>query len=68
MGKVFVTDTESPVSAMAFVGCFAFYAGALTEILIQMRKDKFGSKCEKICPQHLPIRENLKLVASQFEG
>ena len=25
-------------------------------------------KCEKICPQHLPIRENLKLVASQFEG
>lgn len=25
-------------------------------------------KCEKICPQHLPIRENLKLVANQFEG
>ncbi len=25
-------------------------------------------KCEKICPQHLPIRENLKLVAKQFEG
>ena len=25
-------------------------------------------KCEKICPQHLPIRDNLKLVAKQFEG
>lgn len=24
-------------------------------------------KCEKVCPQHLPIRENLKLVAKQFE-
>ncbi|MCR5178710.1 MAG: aldo/keto reductase [Lachnospiraceae bacterium] len=23
-------------------------------------------KCEQICPQHLPIRENLKLVAAQF--
>lgn len=24
-------------------------------------------QCEKVCPQHLPIVENLKLVASQFE-
>ena len=24
-------------------------------------------KCEKICPQHLPIRSNLKIVAEQFE-
>lgn len=24
-------------------------------------------KCEKVCPQHLPIREDLKLVAGQFE-
>ena len=27
MGKIYVTDTEDPKSAMAFVGCFAFYAG-----------------------------------------
>ncbi|MCR5507659.1 MAG: aldo/keto reductase [Lachnospiraceae bacterium] len=25
-------------------------------------------KCERICPQHLPIRDNLKLVAAQFGG
>lgn len=25
-------------------------------------------KCERVCPQHLPIRENLKLVAEQFEN
>ena len=25
-------------------------------------------KCEKVCPQHLPIRDHLKLVAKQFEG
>ncbi len=25
------------------------------------------AKCEHICPQHLPIRENLKLVAEHFE-
>ena len=24
MGKIFVTDTDNPVSAMAFAGCFAF--------------------------------------------
>ena len=27
MGKVYVTDLEQPKSALAFVGCFAFFAG-----------------------------------------
>jgi len=27
MGKIYVTDFEKPQSALAFVGCFAFYAG-----------------------------------------
>ncbi len=27
MGKIFVTNKEAPKSAMAYVGCFAFYAG-----------------------------------------
>ena len=27
MGKIFVTDPYAPRSAMAFIGCFAFFAG-----------------------------------------
>lgn len=41
MGKVFVTDTESPVSAMAFVGCFAFYAGEPDRELLINKPDGF---------------------------
>lgn len=26
MGKIFVTNLDAPVSAMAYVGCFVFYA------------------------------------------
>ena len=36
--------------------------------VVKMPGDCIGcGKCERICPQHLPIRNNLKLVASQFE-
>ena len=34
MGKIFVTDLDSPKSAMAFVGCFAFYAGEPDKVLV----------------------------------
>ena len=34
MGKVFVTDLEKPQSALAFVGCFAFYGGAPDRALV----------------------------------
>ena len=34
MGKIYVTDWESPKSAMAFVGCFAFYAGEPNKELV----------------------------------
>ncbi|MBP5221599.1 MAG: GNAT family N-acetyltransferase, partial [Lachnospiraceae bacterium] len=27
MGKIYVTDPENPISALAFVGCFGFLAG-----------------------------------------
>ena len=41
MGKVFVTDPESPVSAMAFVGVFAFVAGEPDRELVINKPDGF---------------------------
>lgn len=40
MGKIFVTDPNSPISAMAYVGCFAFYAGEPDKELV-MAKPKW---------------------------
>ena len=41
MGKVFVTDLECPKSAMAFVGCFAFYAGEPDKELVATKPEGF---------------------------
>ncbi|MBQ6426445.1 MAG: GNAT family N-acetyltransferase [Clostridia bacterium] len=41
MGKVYVTDPETPVSAMAFAGCFAFYAGLPDKELICRKPEGF---------------------------
>ncbi len=41
MGKIFVTDLEAPRSAMAYVGCFAFYAGAPDKELAWNKPDGF---------------------------
>ena len=41
MGKIFVTDTEAPKSAMAYVGCFAFYAGEPDKELVINKPDGF---------------------------
>lgn len=41
MGKILVIDTDNPVSAMAFVGCFAFLAGEPDRELIINKPDGF---------------------------
>ena len=41
MGKVFVTDTENPRSALAFVGCFGFYAGKPDRELVKNKPEGF---------------------------
>ena len=41
MGKIFVTDKETPKSAMAYAGCFAFYAGEPDKELVRNKPDGF---------------------------
>ena len=41
MGEIFVTDPDFPVSAMAYVGCFAFYAGVPDKELVIAKPEGF---------------------------
>ncbi|MBQ6292795.1 MAG: GNAT family N-acetyltransferase [Lachnospiraceae bacterium] len=41
MGKIYVTDLEAPRSAMAFIGCFAFYAGVPDKELVRNKPAGF---------------------------
>lgn len=41
MGKVYVTDTENPESALAFVGCFGFFAGRPDRELVDYKPQGF---------------------------
>ena len=41
MGKIYVTDSDSPVSAMATVGCFVFYSGVPEKELVMAKPDGF---------------------------
>ena len=42
MGKIYVTDTEKPASALAFLGCFGFLAGKPDRALVAKRPDGFA--------------------------
>ncbi|MBR5009473.1 MAG: GNAT family N-acetyltransferase [Clostridia bacterium] len=42
MGRIFVTDTEHPGSALAFVGCFGFFAGEPDRELAGYRPEGFA--------------------------
>lgn len=41
MGKIYVTDTENPRSAFAFIGCFGFLAGEPDHELVLSKPDGF---------------------------
>lgn len=41
MGKIYVTDLESPKSAFAFVGCFGFYAGTPDREMVMRKPDGY---------------------------
>ncbi len=39
--KIYVTDSDTPVSAMVYVGCFAFYAGVPDKELVMSKQKGF---------------------------
>ncbi len=41
MGKIYVTDLESPKSAFAFVGCLGFYAGTPDREMVMRKPDGY---------------------------
>ena len=41
MGKIFVTNPEQPLSAYAYAGCFAFYAGEPCRELVESKPEGF---------------------------
>lgn len=61
MGKVYVTDLEKPMSAFAFVGCFAFFAGKPEKELVENKPDGFVI----MVPQN---REWAELIESVYPG
>ncbi len=42
MGKIYVTDPDAPVSALAYVGCFGFFAGEPDRELVENKPEGFS--------------------------
>ena len=42
MGKVYVTDSDNPASAFAYVGCFGFFAGKPDRELVENKPEGFS--------------------------
>lgn len=42
MGKIYVTDLKQPKSAVAFVGCFGFYAGVPDREMVMSKPDGYA--------------------------
>ena len=42
MGRIFVTDTDAPTSAFAYVGCFGFVAGEPNRELLENKPEGFA--------------------------
>lgn len=60
MGKIYVSDKDNPVAAMAFVGCFAFYAGKPDRELVEAKPEGFVI----MVPQN---EEWAKLIEESFD-
>ena len=58
MGKIYVVDTEDPVSAFAYVGCFGFFAGKPDQELVRNKPTGFVI----MVPQNLEWAEMIETV------
>ena len=58
MGKIFVTDSENPASALAYVGCFGFVAGKPDRELLENKPEGFAI----ITPQNAAWAELIEEV------
>lgn len=69
MGKVYVTDMENPKSALAFVGCFGFFAGEPDRELVLNKPDGFvivtaqNEKWEQLIEESFPSAKRVSRYA-----
>lgn len=69
MGKVYVTDTEHPKSALAFVGCFGFYAGIPDMEIVRNKPEGFvimipqNKEWEQLIEACYPLAKRVKRYA-----
>ena len=83
MGKVYVTDLEQPKSALAYVGCFAFYAGEPDRelvvhnlagfVIMTPQNEAWANLIEKCLPSakkvtRYAIRKDTKFDTTLLEG
>ena len=69
MGKIYVTDTTTPKSAMAYVGCFAFLAGEPDKELVEGKPKGFAimvpqnEEWEKLIEESFPKAKRITRYA-----
>ena len=83
MGRVYVTDLEQPKSALAYVGCFAFYAGEPDRelvvhnlagfVIMTPQNEAWANLIEKCLPSakkvtRYAIRKDTKFDTTLLEG
>ena len=83
MGRVYVTDMEQPISALAFAGCFAFFAGEPDKelvahnlagfVIMTPQNEAWANLIEKCLPSakkvtRYAIRKDTKFDTTLLEG
>lgn len=67
ISNYFALYNEEKRASVNYVHASGFYYKALTQTRGKASECIECGLCEQVCPQSLPIRENLKLIAQTFE-